>query len=97
MILSTLVVAPGFGISSSVFGRKILQNQGKEIILFGKIEAVIIVFVSATILPLASITKGLPTSLVQLNVAAIHGIGLSKLVFKNVFRRTEDNKFFVMW
>ena len=97
MILSTLVVAPSFGIGSSVFGRKILQNTGKEIILFGKIEAAIIAFVSATLLLLASITKGIPTSLVQLNVAAILGIGVAKLGFKNIFRRTEVNKFFVMW
>lgn len=97
MILSTLVVAPSFGIGSSVFGRKILQNTGKEIILFGKIEAAIIAFVSATLLLLASVTKGIPTSLVQLNVAAILGIGVAKLGFKNIFRRTEVNKFFVMW
>lgn len=97
MILSTLVVAPSFGIGSSVFGRKILQNTGKEIILFGKIEAVIIAFVSASLLLIASITNGIPTSLVQLNVAAILGIGVSKLGFKNIFRKTEVNKFFVMW
>ncbi len=97
MILATLVVAPSFGIGSSVFGRKILQNTGKEIILFGKIEAAVIAFVSATLLLLASVTKGIPTSLVQLNVAAILGIGVAKLGFKNIFRKTEVNKFFVMW
>ncbi len=97
MILSTLVVAPSFGIGSSIFGHKIVKNTGKEIVLFGRIEAVIIAFVSATLLLLASVLKGIPTSLVQLNVAAILGIGVAKLGFKNIFRKTQVNKFFAMW
>lgn len=97
MIISTLIIAPSFGIGSSIFGHKIVQNTGKEIILFGKIEAVIIAFVSASLLLLASIVKGIPTSLVQLNVGAILGIGVAKLGAKNIFSRTSVNKFFVMW
>lgn len=97
MILSTLIVAPGFGIGSSIFGHKILRNTGKEIVLFGKFEAVIIAFVSASLLLLASVVKGIPTSLVQLNVAAILGIGVAKLGPKNIFRKTEVKKFFLMW
>ena len=97
MILSTLIVAPSFGIGSSIFGHKILRNTGKEIVLFGKFEAVIIAFVSASLLLLASITKGIPTSLVQINVAAILGIGVAKLGPKNIFKKTEVKKFFMMW
>ncbi|SFD86206.1 inorganic phosphate transporter [Thermophagus xiamenensis] len=97
LILATLIVAPSFGIGSSIFGKKILQNTGKEIVLFGRIEAVIIAFISATLLLLASVLKGIPTSLVQLNVASIIGIGVAKLGFKNIFRKTEVNKFFIMW
>jgi len=97
MILSTLIVAPSFGIGSSVFGHKILRNTGKEIILFGKIEAIIISFISASLLLMASLTKGIPTSLVQLNVAAIIGIGVAKLGFKNIFKKTKVNRFFIMW
>lgn len=97
MILSTLIVAPSFGIGSSIFGHKILRNTGKEIILFGKFEAVIIAFVSASLLLLASLTKGIPTSLVQLNVAAILGIGVAKLGTKNIFKKTEAKRFFLMW
>jgi sulfate permease len=97
MILATLIVAPSFGIGSSIFGHKIVKKTGKEIVLFGKIEAVIIAFISASLLLIASMTKGIPTSLVQLNVAAILGIGVAKLGFKNIFRKTEVNKFFVMW
>jgi len=97
LILATLIIAPCFGIGSSLFGHKIVKNTGKEIILFGRIEAVIIAFISATLLLGASLIKGIPTSLVQLNVAAIIGIGVAKLGYKNIFRKTEVNKFFIMW
>ncbi len=97
MILSTLVVAPSFGIGSSIFGHKILENTGKEIVLFGKFEAVIIAFVSASLLLMASLIKGIPTSLVQLNVAAILGIGVAKLGARHIFRKTQVRKFFLMW
>lgn len=97
MILSTLIVAPGFGIGSSLFGYKIVKNTGKEIVLFGKFEAVIIAFVSASLLLLASVTKGIPSSLVQLNVAAILGIGVAKLGTKNIFKKTQVKRYFLMW
>jgi sulfate permease len=97
LILSTLLIAPNFAIGSSVFGNKILNNTGKEIVLFGKFEAAIIAFVSASLLLLASVSKGIPTSLVQLNVAAILGIGVAKLGTRNIFKKTEVKKFFVMW
>lgn len=97
MILATLIVAPNFGIGSSIFGHKIVKNTGKEIFLFGKFEAVIIAFVSASLLLTASIFKGIPTSLVQLNVAAIIGIGVAKLGPKNIFLKTQVRKFFLVW
>ncbi len=97
MIISTLVVAPSFGIGSSIFGHKILEKTGKDIVQFGKIEAIIISFVSGSLLLSASLVKGIPTSLVQLNVGCILGIGVSKLGFRRIFRRTEVNKFFAMW
>jgi len=97
MILSTLIVAPSFGIGSSLFGHKIVKKTGKEIVMFGRIEAVIIAFVSASLLLLASVLKGIPTSLVQVNVAAIIGIGVAKLGMKNIFKKTQVRQFFLMW
>ena len=97
MILSTLIIAPNFGIGSSIFGHKIVKNTGKEIILFGKFEAGIIAFVSASLLLLASVIRGIPSSLVQLNVAAVLGIGVAKLGTKNIFGKTKVKKFFMMW
>ena len=96
-ILTTLMVAPSFGIGSSIFGYKIVRNTGKEIVLFGKFEAAIIAFVSASLLLLASLLKGIPSSLVQLNVAAIIGIGVAKLGSKNIFKKTRVKQFFGMW
>jgi phosphate/sulfate permease len=46
---------------------------------------------------MASLLKGIPTSLVQLNVAAIIGIGIAKLGAKNILQKTEVVKFFFMW
>ncbi len=97
MLMSMLIIAPCFGIGSSLFGHRVVQKTGKKIVRFGKIEAVIIGLISASLLVLASVWKGIPTSLVQLNVAAILGIGVAKLGFKNIFRKTEVNHFFVMW
>lgn len=97
MILSTLLIAPNFAIGSSIFGTRILNNTGKEIVLFGKFEAVIIAIVSGSLLLYSSVSKGIPTSLVQLNVAAILGIGVAKLGPKNIFKKTEVKRFFLMW
>lgn len=97
LLVSVFMMAPAFGIGSSIFGNKILKNTGKEIVLFGKFEAIIIAFVSASLLLFASLVKGIPTSLVQLNVAAILGIGVAKLGPRNIFLKTEVRKFFLMW
>jgi sulfate permease len=97
MLMSMLIIAPCFGIGSSIFGHRVVKKTGKEIVRFGKIEAVIIAFISASLLLLASVWKGIPSSLVQLNVAAILGIGVAKLGFTNIFRKTEVNQFFIMW
>ncbi len=97
LIMSTLIIAPSFGIGSSLLGYRVVKKTGKEIVLFGRLEAVIISFISASLLLFASITKGIPSSLVQLNVAAILGIGVAKPGFKNIFRKTEINHFFIMW
>jgi phosphate/sulfate permease len=97
MILTTLVVAPNFAIGASILGSKGLANTGKGIFLFGPFEAIIISFVTASLLLITSVTRGIPTSLVQLNAGAIIGIGVSRLGAKNIFRKTSVNKFFIVW
>ena len=54
-------------------------------------------FLSGSLLLLASVIKGIPTSLVQVNVAAILGIGVAKMGHKNIFRKTQVKRFFTMW
>jgi phosphate/sulfate permease len=97
MILATLIVAPSFGIGSSFFGHKLLKQTGKGIFLFGPVEAIVISFITASLLLLASIIKGIPSSLVQVNTASIIGIGAARLGFKNILRKTSVNKFFMVW
>ena len=97
MILTTLVVAPNFAIGASILGSKGLENTGKGIFLFGPFEAIIISFVTASILLISSVTRGIPTSLIQLNAGAIIGIGVARMGAKNIFRKTSLNKFFVVW
>jgi sulfate permease len=96
-IIATLIVAPSFGIGSSFFGRKLVKVTGKGIFLFGPIEAIIISFITASLLLLASIYKGIPSSLVQVNTTCIIGIGAARLGFKNILKKTAVNKFFIIW
>jgi phosphate/sulfate permease len=96
MVLTTLVVAPNFAIGASILGSKGLENTGKGIFLFGPFEAIVISFVTASLLLISSM-RGIPTSLIQLNAGAIIGIGVARLGAKNIFRKTSVNKFFVVW
>jgi sulfate permease len=97
LIIATMIVAPSFAIGSSLFSHKLVRNTGKEIMLLGRIEFIIIAFISASLLLGASLIYGVPSSLVQLNVAAIVGIGVSKLGARNIFKKTEVNSFFAIW
>ncbi|MBL7110663.1 MAG: inorganic phosphate transporter [Bacteroidales bacterium] len=97
MILSTLIIAPSFGIGSSIFGHKLVRQTGKGIFLFGPIEAIFISFITASLLLLASVLKGIPSSLVQVNTASIIGLGVARLGFKNILKKTSVNKFFIVW
>lgn len=95
--LSVLVIAPCFGIGASFFGEKILKRTGTEIFVFSRFEAAIIAFVSASLLLFASLSRGIPTSLVQLNVGAILGVGIAKMGFKNIVTNWHVKEFFYMW
>jgi phosphate/sulfate permease len=97
MIVSTLIVAPCFAIGSSIFGSALARTTGKEIVGFGPLGAVLISTVTASLLLLASVTKGIPTSLVQLNVAAIIGLGISKVSCKEILNRTVVKKLLTVW
>ena len=97
MILSTLIIAPCFAIGSSIFGRKIVENTGKGIVDISPIEATIISFITASLLLTVSITKGIPTSLVQLNTMAIIALGITKMGWKKIIVDRTVRKFWIVW
>ncbi len=95
--VTTLIIAPCFAIGSSLFGYRLLQSTGKGIVDFGPVGATLISTVTATLLLLASITKGIPTSLVQLNTFAIIAVGISKIGWKKVIVDRTVRKFWIVW
>jgi len=97
MIISTLIIAPCFGIGSSIFGSRVIQTTSKEIIDFGPLGATLISFITATLLLIASVSRGIPTSLVQMNVLAIIGLGVSKVGWRNILQKTSIKKLLTVW
>jgi len=97
MVLSTLVIAPAFGIGSSFFGHKVLNSTGKEVVQLGPISATAISFITASLLLTVSLIRGIPASLVQLNMGAILAIGCAKLGWRDIFSRSNVQKFWVVW
>ena len=97
MILTVLIIAPCFAIGSSLFGNRLLRSTGKEIVEFGPVGATAIAVTTASLLLLASITKGIPTSLVQLNTFAIIAVGISKNGWKKIIVHRTVNKFWIVW
>ncbi len=97
MILCTLIIAPIFAIGSSIFGHKLMVKTGTAIIEIGKVEASIISFITASLLLTASLTRGIPTSLVQLNTFAILALSVSKNGWKETFSKKIVRQFWMIW
>lgn len=76
-LIAVLLVAPWFGIGSSIMGGRVLQTTGRDIVSIGPMGATLIAVITATLLLLASTLRGIPASLVQMNTFAI--IALSML------------------
>lgn len=97
IILSVLIVAPCFAIGSSLLGHKVTKNTGKDIVTISPFYATVIAMITASLLLLASITKGIPTSLVQLNGAAFIALSISKNGVKSTFSNKTVKRFFTVW
>lgn len=97
IILSVLIVAPCFAIGSSLLGHKATENNGKGIVAVTPFNATIIATIVASLLLLASVTKGIPTSLVQLNGAAFIALSISKHGIKHTFSNKTVKSFFTVW
>ncbi len=97
IILSVLIVAPCFAIGSSLLGERGTQATGKEIVEVNPFEAAVIALLVGSLLLIASVTKGIPTSLVQLNGGAFIALSISRHGLKNTFSNATVRRFFVVW
>ncbi|HZJ36120.1 MAG TPA: inorganic phosphate transporter [Gillisia sp.] len=97
IILSVLIVAPCFAIGSSLLGHKVTKSTGKDIVEVSPFYGTIIALITASLLLLASVTKGIPTSLVQLNGAAFIALSISRNGLKNTFSNKTVKRLFTLW
>lgn len=97
IIIVSFMISPFFGIGSSMMGYRVIKTTGKEIIKFGPLGATLISVITATLLLLASTTRGIPTSLVQMNTGAILGLGVSKIGWKAIKNDTPLGKIVTIW
>jgi phosphate/sulfate permease len=97
MILMTLMIAPCFGIGSSILGHNILETTGKNITDLGNMGAIIISCITASLLLFASLSKGIPTSLVQMNVASIIAWGICRNGWKKTLSSRSVKKMILVW
>lgn len=97
ILLMLVLVAFFFGIGAKILGQRNLANTGSKLIEINISEGLIISLTSASLLLFASLYKGIPTSLVQLNVASILGIGAAKNGFKLLAVNHYLKKFATVW
>lgn len=97
MMILVFMLAPMFGLGSSFLGHRVLQTTGKGISTFGPLGATYISVITASILLIASLWRGIPTSLVQMNTAAIIGLGMVKDGRKHVWKHAPLKKIFIIW
>lgn len=95
-IVSTLLIAPCFGIGSSLLGSKNLETTGKKIVTFGPLGAMLVATITATLLITVSFL-GMPASEVQLSTGAIIGLGICKVGFKGIMQRDTIKKIGLVW
>lgn len=96
-LLTVVVVAPWFGIGSSLMGERVLRTTSHQIINFGPLGASFVSVLSATLLLVASLVHGIPTAEVQLNTAGIMAIGTVKAGFKQTFTKTAVPRVLAVW
>ncbi len=97
MLILVFMLAPMFGIGSSLMGGRVLDTTGKGISSFGPLGASYISIITASILLVSSLWRGIPTSLVQMNTAAIIGLGMVKVGHSHILRNAPLKRIFVIW
>ena len=95
--LVTMVVSPWFGIGAAMLGRGPVDTAGRAITQLGPMAAAFSALVTATLLLLASVTRGIPTSLVQLNAATIIAIALAREGGLRTILQTSVPRLLTLW
>mgnify|MGYP001610782383 FL=1 len=90
------LIAPLFGIGAWLMGKGPLETAGKEIVPLGRVSSVLVSFVTATLLIVAS-SLGIPQSLVQLNLFSIFSISCLKNGHKCTIDHHITKKTFIVW
>lgn len=90
-ILALVIAAPLFGLGAYFSGEKVIKTVSKEIVPIGEISAVIVSFITATFVIIAS-SLGLPTPYVQFTTFSILAIscikdGTRHTLGKSIFKR----------
>ncbi len=96
-MICLLIAAPLFGFGSYLLGFKITRSAGKEIVKITPFYATLIGVIVASLLFYASITKGIPSSLVQLNGACFIALSMTKSGRKLTFSNKTVRKFLSVW
>jgi sulfate permease len=97
MLILVFMLAPMFGIGSSLLGHRVLQTTGKDIVTFGPIGASLISVITASILLVSSLWRGIPTSLVQMNTFAIIALGMVKDGHVHIWNNAPLKRIFIIW
>jgi sulfate permease len=98
--MSTLAVwmaAPCFGLGSYWLGYRVTKTTGTQIVDVGPFHATVIGLLVASLLLYASLSKGIPTSLVQLSGASFIALSASRYGFRETYRNGTVRRFFVVW
>jgi len=96
-LIMVLIIAPWFGIGSAILGGGVIKTVGRGIVKIDVMEASLISVITASLLLLASITRGIPTSLVQMNTFSVIAIGLLKDGHHNIFSRIQLWRILTVW
>ncbi|MFC7394972.1 inorganic phosphate transporter [Scopulibacillus cellulosilyticus] len=83
------------GIGVLLLGRKVIETNGKKIVIFSKIEGIIISSTGASLVILASIF-GIPVPMAQITTSSILGIGYTKNGV-NVFQKSIVKRLLKIW
>lgn len=92
-----LLMSSCFCIGSYIFGMRLIINTKNNIQSVDLIESSIISIVSGSLLLSASLIKGIPTSLIQLNIFSLMGISLGKNKAGPISKNNFINKLFFTW